>query len=236
MRKNKVLDQIRGRLIVSCQSEPPEPLAAPEMLAAMAMAAEMGGAAGIRANLPENIKSIKKAIDLPVIGIFKKVYPGFDVFITPTENEAFAVAKSGCEIIALDATRRKRPNDEKISDIIKAIRQFDQSVLLMADIATPEEGFEAAEAGFDLIGTTLSGYTDYTKKKAATDRPDFDLLEGLAKRLSDKVPVIAEGRIRTPEQARQALDFGAFAVVVGSAITRPWLITKRFADAIENRY
>lgn len=233
MDREKILNKIKHGLIVSCQSEPPEPLAKPDILTAMAKAAIMGGAVAIRANLPENIRAMHKEIEVPLIGIYKEVYPNYGVFITPTLKEAREVIKSGCEILALDATKRERPHGQKLTDLVK-ILQAESNILLMADISTFDEGLRAAEIGFDLIGTTLSGYTDYTLNRNKVGLPDYELILALVNELDGKVPVIAEGRIWTPEQATKAMELGAFAVVVGTAITRPWAITERFTKALRD--
>lgn len=233
MDKDNILNKIKNGLIVSCQSEPPEPLANPKMLTGMAQSAIMGGAVAIRANLPVNIKAMREEIDVPIIGIYKEVYPDYDVFITPTLKEAREVADCGCEILAMDATKRERPNKESLSQILETIRSK-SDILLMADIATFEEAVKAVEMGFDLIGTTLSGYTDYTLDRNKVGLPDYELILALVKEFGSDVPVIAEGRIWTPEQAVKALELGAYAVVVGTAITRPWAITERFTQAMRD--
>lgn len=232
MTRQDILQRIKNGLIVSSQAEGEEPLNSPRILAALAQAAVNGGAVGIRAERPENIVAIKKAVSVPVIGIYKVKYSDSEVFITPTIKEALAVLDTGAEIIALDATLRKRPNHEKLVTIIADIRQRGD-VLLMADISTYEEAISAADMGFDIIGTTLSGYTSYTSERAQADAPDFELLEKLCARFGDQIPVIAEGRIRTPEHAARAFACGAYSVVIGSAITRPHLVTKRITDAIQ---
>ncbi len=232
MTKQDILKKIANGLIVSSQAEGEEPLNSPQILAALAQAAVNGGAVGIRAERPENIVAIKNAVSAPVIGIYKVKYQDSEVFITPTLREAFDVLAAGAEIIALDATLRERPNHEKLETIIAEIRQR-SDVLLMADISTFEEGIAAAEMGFDIIGTTLSGYTNYTAERAQADAPDFELLEKLCLHFGDQIPVIAEGRIRTLEHAVRAFECGAHSVVVGSAITRPHLVTKRITDVIQ---
>jgi len=231
--REKVLASIQGGLIVSCQAEDHEPLGKPEILAAMAKAAVMGGAAGIRACYPQNISAIKTAVDVPVIGIYKKVYPDSEVFISATLWENREVAATKSEIIALDATARLRPNGEKLAEIIAVLRR-ESDALLMADISTLNEGIRAAEMGFDLVGTTLAGYTAYSRAGLNEYAPDFNLITKLARELNSRVPLIAEGRIWNPSDARKALDLGAYAVVVGSAITRPWLITERFVKALKD--
>ena len=231
MNKQKILEQLKNKLIVSCQAENDEPLGRPEILAAIAETAVMGGAAGIRACYPENISAIKKAVDVPVIGIYKKEYPDSQVFISPTIKENLEIAKTNPEIIALDATDRKRPHNEKLTDIIKELRaNFDG--LLMADIDTLDNGLKAAELGFDLIGTTLSGYTQATRSRAIDYQPDFKLIQNLIDELKENVPVIAEGRIWNPEDALKIMDIGVHSIVIGSAITRPHHITRRFIKAM----
>ena len=232
MNKQNILKQIKNKLIVSCQAEKDEPLGKPEILAAMAETAVIGGAAGIRACYPENIKAIKEAVEVPVIGIYKQKYPDSEVFISPTIKENLAVAETNSEIIALDATNRNRPNDEKLENIVASLRENSDS-LLMADIDTLENGLKAAALGFDLIGTTLSGYTAATQEKAIDYRPDFKLIKNLIDGLNGNVPVIAEGRIWNPEDAHKIMKMGVHSIVIGSAITRPHHITQRFVKAIK---
>lgn len=221
----KFIDQVRGRLIVSCQALASEPLHGSQIMARMAVAARQGGAVGIRANSPEDIRAIREAVNLPIIGLYKDGDSG--VYITPNLRHARAVAQAGADIIALDATQRPRPNGEQLSDIIAAIH-VEMDKLVLADVSTLEEGIAAVQMGADFVAPTLSGYTDYSPK---LDGPNFDLIRELAQRV--KVPVIAEGHIRTPEEARAALDAGAMAVVVGSAITRPQWITAQFAAVLD---
>ncbi|NOX88227.1 MAG: N-acetylmannosamine-6-phosphate 2-epimerase, partial [Calditrichaeota bacterium] len=192
----------------------------------------MGGAVGIRANLPQNIRAMLKALDVPVIGIYKKVYQNSEVFITPTLRELKALLRTGVPIVAMDATDRQRPSGQDLEDLV-AYARANSSALLMADISAVEEGLRASELGFDLIGTTLAGYTEYTKKSFNPEEPDFKLIADLSKSLEGRTPVIAEGRIWFPEQAIKSLKLGAFAVVVGTAITRPWAITQRFVKALK---
>ena len=230
--KQTVLERLSGGLIVSCQSEPPEPFARPSLLLAMAQAAIMGGAVGIRTNLPKNVAYLLKHLSVPVIGIYKKRYPNSEVFITPTLNELRALLKTNPPVIALDATNRKRPGRLQLKELLEFARTQSEH-LLMADISTLAEGVAAAEMGFDLISTTLAGYTEQTKHSFKPFEPDFNLISELVKEVGTKVPVIAEGRIWQPEQAQKCLELGAFAVVVGTAITRPWVITSRFAEALK---
>ncbi|MFW6270911.1 MAG: N-acetylmannosamine-6-phosphate 2-epimerase [Bacillota bacterium] len=223
-----ILNEIKKGLIVSCQALEDEPLNGSEIMVKMAKAAKMGGAVGIRANSPEDIAAIKKEIDLPVIGIHKQMKYNSNIYITPTIKEVSEIVKAGSDIVAIDATRRSRPDGQSLFDFIKEIKkQF--NVPIMGDISILEEGKNAESAGVDLVGTTLSGYTDYSRKKKG---PDFELLKNLVKELS--IPVIMEGKITKPKEAKKALDIGAYAVVVGSAITRPRTITARFVDTIKN--
>jgi N-acylglucosamine-6-phosphate 2-epimerase len=235
MNKSGVIVSLEHGLIVSCQAEEHEPLGKPEILAALAQAAVTGGAVGIRACCPQNILAIQASVRVPIIGITKKVYPDSEVFITPTLLDALDIAETCPEIIALDATRRHRPRGESLENIFSILRRRTAS-LIMADISDFEEGMQAAEMGFDLIGTTLSGYTDYSLSSDGQYEPDLKLIYLLARELGQTVPVIAEGRYWQPEDAVKALNQGAWAVVVGSAITRPQLITRRYVDKIQASY
>ena len=223
------LEKIKGGLIVSCQALPDEPLHSSHIMARMAVAAEMGGAKGIRANGVNDILEIKKAVKLPVIGIIKKEYSDSLVYITPTLKEIDALVECECEIIALDATARLRPNGVVLKDFFKEAREKYPKQLFMADCSTYEEGMTAAALGFDLIGSTLSGYTE---KSAGSPQPNFHMLSGLVYNCGK--PVIAEGGIWSPEDLRLAKNCGIFAAVVGSVITRPALITKRYAQIMED--
>lgn len=225
--KNKILEAVNGGLIVSCQALPHEPLHSSYIMSRMAVAAKEGGAIGIRANTKEDIIEIKKSVDLPVIGIVKRDYGSCPVFITPTKKEIDELIESRCEIIALDATSRKRPNGETLEELVNYVREENKEILLMADCATVEEAIAADRLGFDFIGTTLVGYTEESKgDKIAED--DFKILRDIITLV--KTPVIAEGNIDTPEKAKRVLELGSFTVVVGSIITRPQLITKLFVD------
>ncbi len=223
-----LLTKLHRGLIVSCQAEPHEPLYGPVFMAAVAHAAAAGGAAAIRANGPTDIAAVRAAVAIPIIGIYKVDLPGFKVRITPTLDYARQIAPAGADLIALDATARPRPGGIAIADLIARVREV-TGCPVIADIATMEEGVAAAEAGADAVATTLSGYTD---DSPAQNDPDYELIHQLAPVL--KVPLIAEGRIATPEQAERALALGAYAVVVGSAITRPQWITERFVERLRN--
>ncbi len=222
-----ILQQIQGGLVVSCQALEGEPLHGARHMAAMAKAAELGGAAGIRANGPADIAAIREAVALPIIGIHKLYTPGYEVYITPTFESAAAVAAAGANMIAIDGTMRTRPGPDSLPDLIRRIqRELGRPV--MADCATVDEALEAAAAGADVVATTMAGYTDETRDEAASAA---ELVTAIRSYID--VPVIAEGRIWTPDEARRALDAGAHAVVVGSAITRPQEITRRFVQALQ---
>ena len=224
---NEIFQKIKGGLIVSCQALEDEPLHGSAFMAKMALAAFQGGAVGIRANTYEDIKAIKEKVNLPVIGIVKRKYEDSDIYITPTIIEINEVVRAGAEIIALDCTLRKRPNNESLDELILIIRKRFPSILIMADISTLEEGINAERLGVDIISTTLAGYTDYTISK---DAPDFQLIEDLVEKVH--IPVIAEGKIDCPEQAKKCLSIGVHAIVVGGAITRPKQITEKFVIEI----
>ena len=228
MSNQEILESIRGKLIVSCQALPDEPLHSSYIMSRMAYAAYEGGASGIRANSTADITEIRKVVKLPMIGIIKEVYEGCEVYITPTLKEVDALVKTGVEIIAMDATARPRPDGRGLSETFKEIRKRYPEQLFMADCSNVEEGMKAAELGFDLIGTTMSGYTPYTK---GTPLPNYVMMEVLARDCGK--PVIAEGGIWSPEQLKKAFDTGVWAAVVGSAITRPREITKKYAEVIK---
>ncbi|SMB99632.1 N-acylglucosamine-6-phosphate 2-epimerase [Thermanaeromonas toyohensis ToBE] len=222
-----ILRRLEKGLIVSCQAPVDDPLHSSFIMARIAKAAELGGAVAIRANGYEDILAIRKEVKLPIIGLIKKHYEGYKPYITPTIEEVDKVIKAGADIVAVDATKACKPGNITTAEFFTMIRQKYPKTLIMADISTYEEGIEAYYLGFNLISTTLSGYTDYSPQ---IDEPDFELIERLSKDV--KVPLIAEGRIWTPEQAIKAFEKGAYAVVVGTAITRPQEITRRFVNYI----
>ncbi|MFK3732264.1 N-acetylmannosamine-6-phosphate 2-epimerase [Streptomyces sp. NPDC088090] len=224
-KKDELLSRLRGTLIVSCQAYPGEPMRDADTMRRVALAVRDGGAAGVRAQGLDDIRAIRGALDLPLIGLWKDGAEG--VYITPTARHALAVREAGADVVALDATDRPRPDGRPLADSIGAVRAA--GGLVMADVSTYEEGVRAAELGADLVGTTLSGYTPATYARRAAG-PDLDLVERLAGALD--VPVVAEGRIHTPAQAARALERGAHAVVVGTAITHPTTLTGWFAAAV----
>ena len=215
-------------LIVSCQAEGDSPFNAPVFIAAFARAAEMGGAVAVRVCGAENVAAVRRAVHIPVIGLTKSAYPDGSVLITPGQEDVAALIGAGADVVAMDGTARRRATGWSGTDTLGGVvRAFAAPV--MADVATLEEGLAAAAAGAAYVGTTLSGYTPDTQARDDGE-PDFGLLEGLAARLPGRV--IMEGRIWTPAQAAEALRRGAHAVVVGTAITRPVEIVRRFAAAL----
>ncbi|MGL5378959.1 N-acetylmannosamine-6-phosphate 2-epimerase [Clostridium sp.] len=228
--KESFIEKVRGGLIVSCQALDDEPLHSSFIMGRMARAAKIGGAIGIRANTIEDIREIKKEVDLPVIGIIKKVYGESNVYITPTLKEIRELCNLGIvDVIAIDATKRDRPDGSDLFEVVRTIKSEFKDVLLMADISDLEEAIIAENYGFDFVGTTLYGYTDYTKGLNIEDN-DFEFLKKVIKAIN--IPVIAEGNVDTPIKAKRCLELGALAVVTGGAITRPQLITKKFVDEI----
>ena len=229
MGKYDALAQLRGGLIVSCQAAPSPSLENPDILAAIAEAVVAGGAVGIRADGPENVRAIRERTEVPIIGIWKRTFPDSEVFITPRLQDVIAVADAGTEIVALDATSRTRPDGETLEMVVQKAKTHFAS-LLMADVSNFEEGVRAAELGFDLVSTTLSGYVGDSTE--TPNGPDLDLVERLSQHLEDSAPVVAEGRISTPDQATEAINRGAFCVVVGTAITRPQTLTQDFCKGM----
>ena len=222
---------LKGGLIVSCQPDADDALHDPMnhamIMAALAQSAVLGGAAGIRADGPQHTAAIRAVLQVPIIAIFKHDLPGFAVRITPTVADAVAVAQAGADFIAVDGTARPRPECESAADFIRQVI-LATGLPVMADISTYEEGLAAAQAGACAVLTTLSGYAAGSPQQTG---PDFELLTRLVQSVG--VPVIAEGRYATPAQAAQAMQAGAWAVTVGSAITRPKTITRTFVKAIQ---
>jgi N-acylglucosamine-6-phosphate 2-epimerase len=221
---------LRGGLVVSCQAYPGEPMRDPHTMSQVAASVERGGAVAVRAQGPEDITAVAAAVDVPVIGIWKDGADG--VFITPTLDHARRVLDAGADVLALDGTTRPRPDRRPLAETIAAIRDEYGDVPIMADCDSVASALAAREAGADLIGTTLAGYTD---ARPRTVGPDLALIDELAAALPTGTPIVAEGRIHTPEQARATLGHGAFCVAVGTAITHPTTITGWFADAVGGR-
>lgn len=225
----EIFDELRNGLIVSCQSEGRDPFNSPEGVSLFAIAAEMGGASGIRSEGVEKTKKILSVVKLPVIGLIKSKFDDGSVKITGSFKDFESLLEIGCHIIAVDGTFRKREGLSGPEFISKLKKNY--NAIILADISTVEEGIACAYNGADCISTTLSGYTPETKH-LNTDKPDFDLLNSLVKKIN--LPVLAEGRYNLPEYAARAIKMGAWCVVVGTAITRPRIITSWFVDAIQN--
>ena len=227
---NEKVESLKGKLIVSCQALPHEPLHSSFIMGRMALAAKEGGAYGIRANTKEDIAEIQARVDLPVIGIVKRDYEDSKVYITPTMREINELMEVKPDIIALDATHSLRPGGRTLDEFYREIRNSYPEQLLMADCSTVEEALFADQLGFDFIGTTLVGYTDQSRD-LKIESNDFEIIRQIVAKVKHRV--IAEGNINTPEKAKRVIELGAFSVVVGSIITRPQLITKSFAEALD---
>ncbi|MCU0256034.1 MAG: putative N-acetylmannosamine-6-phosphate 2-epimerase [Vicinamibacterales bacterium] len=220
-------DLPRG-LVVSCQAEGDSPFNAPGFIVAFAKAAEMGGAVGVRICGVENVAAVRQAVRVPIVGLTKARYPDGSVLITPGEDEARALVEAGADYVALDATARPRPTGASSLDVLRAVRDG-LGARVFADVSTLDEGIAAAAAGATLVATSLAGYTPDTAATANAG-PDLDLVARLAARLPGQV--VAEGRLWAPDEARAALARGAYAVVVGTAITRPVDIVRRWVAAL----
>lgn len=220
-----MLPEIRG-LIVSCQAPADSPLHDPVVIAAMAQAAVNQGAVGVRIDTPYHVSAVREKVKQPIIGLWKQQIPGYEVYITPRYEDAEAIASAGADIIAIDATLRQRPNRETVAGLIKRIHN-ELGKLVMADVDTIESAIAAADAGADIVGTTLYGYTNETKHLSP---PGFELLTQMVQKLD--IPVICEGGISSPQMAREALNLGAYAVVVGTAITGIDYLVKAYREGI----
>jgi N-acylglucosamine-6-phosphate 2-epimerase len=229
-RREDMNEIIPRGLVVSCQAEGDSPFNSPQMIFAFAKAAEMGGAVGVRLEGIKNIEYSAKKISIPIIGIIKGKYESGEVLITPRFEDAKNIADAGARIIGIDATRRIRPDGSSSYEIIKRIKD-DLKISIFADVSNAIEGLSAVDAGADYIGTTLSGYTRYSKKK--NDGPDLELVSELSRIV--KVPVFCEGMIRNPDDVAAALNQGAYGVVVGTVITRPINIVEIFVKPFKGR-
>ncbi|WP_089775776.1 N-acetylmannosamine-6-phosphate 2-epimerase [Ruania alba] len=215
---------MRGGLIVSCQAYPGEPMRDPRTMTQVALSVVAGGAVAVRVEGPDDVRAVSAQVPVPVVGLWKDGTDG--VFITPTLRHALAVAEAGAHVVALDGTRRPRPDGRTLAETIAGLREATEA-LVMADCGSVADALAAQEAGADLLSTTLSGYSG---ERPMRDGPDLELVAAIAGEVS--VPVVAEGRIRTPEQAAVALERGAFAVCVGTAITHPASITRWFRETL----
>ena len=223
-----IINRLKGKVVVSCQAMPSEPLYLEKCMVAMMKSVVKGGAGGLRVAGARDVRNAKHLFDIPVIGLTKPdIIPSNwqeIVYITPTLKEVIELVEAGADIIAFDGTMRERPNGAKLDEIIKYIKI--NKKFSMADISTLEEGINAEKLGANILSTTLSGYTQFSKNRG--DGPDFELLKQLVE--NTNLPVVLEGRIWEPKEVEKAFELGAHCVVIGSAITRPQLITKRFVQ------
>ncbi|MDN5790693.1 MAG: N-acetylmannosamine-6-phosphate 2-epimerase [Micrococcales bacterium] len=219
-----LLEGLRGQLIVSCQAYPGEPMRDPRTMSQVAQAVVRGGAAAVRAQGLDDIRLVAKSVEVPVIGLWKDGDTG--VYITPTVRHALAVLDAGADIVAIDGTRRRRPDGLTLAETLAEIRRHTPA-LVMADCGSVEDGLAAEDAGVDILGTTLAGYTG---ERPTTRGPDFELVDHLC--AVTGLPVMAEGRYHTPAQAAEAIARGAHAVCVGTAITHPTTLTTWFHEAV----
>ncbi|MEA5014765.1 MAG: N-acetylmannosamine-6-phosphate 2-epimerase [Candidatus Limiplasma sp.] len=228
-RKKKILESFQGGLIVSCQVQKDDPIYTDDIVVKMAQAAEWAGAVGIRANTPEQIRAIKEAVKLPIIGLYKIWHEDTDVFITPTLEAARQVWEAGAEIIALDCTTQTTHEGTVARDLLPIVKKEIPNAIVFADISTYEEAQWAVDNGADIVGPTLYGYT---RETAHIEMPDLREFARMCRDFKDSAYVIMEGHIYSPEDAMKCIFLGAHSVVVGSAITRPHLTAKRFVDLL----
>ena len=225
---NALLDSMRGGLVVSCQAYPGEPMLDPRTMAQVAQAAVAGGAVGIRGKGLDDLRAMRPVVDVPIIGLVKVGDTG--VYITPTLADCIEVAATGCEIVALDGTRRPRPDGLSLAETVAGLRERFPDVLVMADCGSVGDAEAALAAGVDILGTTLAGYTGEREK---TDGPDWEVVDGVVALAAESgTPVLVEGRVHTTAQAAEAVRRGAWSVVVGTAITHPTSLTRWFAEAV----
>lgn len=227
--QKRIVESLKGGLIVSCQVQHDDPVYSLDFVVKMAKAAQWGGAVGLRANSPDQIRAIKQSVDLPLIGLYKIWHDDTDVFITPTLEAAKEVWEAGADIIALDCTSQITHEGRPAYELLQVVKREIPDALIFADVSNYEEAVRAISLGADLVGPTLYGYTAETKD---IEEPDLREFARMCRDFKDKAYVIMEGHIYTPEDAMKAIFLGAHAVVVGSAITRPHLITKRFTDLL----
>lgn len=223
---NPLLEAMRGRLVVSCQAYPGEPMRDPRTTAQVAASVVRGGAAAVRVQGIDDVRATVRAVDVPVIGLWKDGAEG--VFITPTLEHALAVAQAGAHVVALDGTRRPRPDGLTLAETVARFRDASDA-LLMADCGSLDDALAAQDAGVDVLGTTLAGYSG---ERPRTAGPDFEVVTQVVAACT--LPVVVEGRVHSPAQAAEAMALGAFSVCVGTAITHPATITGWFADAVAN--
>ncbi|MDO5533131.1 MAG: N-acetylmannosamine-6-phosphate 2-epimerase [Propionibacteriaceae bacterium] len=222
---NALLESVKGGLVVSCQAYPGEPMLDPNTMAQVAQAVVAGGAVAVRAKGLDDLRAIRAVVDAPIIGLVKVGDSG--VYITPTLADCLEVAETGCEIVALDGTRRPRPDGRTLAETVAGLKKRFPDVLVMADCGSVADAEAAVEAGVDILGTTLAGYSGERPK---TEGPDWEVVDGIV--ALDALPVFVEGRVHTTAQAAEAIRRGAWAVVVGTAITHPTSITRWFAEAV----
>ncbi len=225
----EIITSLKGGLIVSCQVQHDDPTYSIDFVVKMAKAAQWGGAVGLRANSPDQIRAIKNEVDLPLIGLHKIWFDDTDVFITPTLEAAKGVWEAGADIIAMDCTSQITHVGRPAYELLPIVKREIPEALIFADVSSYEEAVRAIELGADFVGPTLYGYTAQTKH---IEEPDLREFARMCRDFKDKAHVVMEGHIYTPEDAMKALYLGAYSVVVGSAITRPHLITKRFSDLL----
>ncbi len=223
-----IINRLKNKVVVSVQAMPSEPLYLEKCMVAMMKSVVKGGAGGLRVAGARDVKNAKHLFDIPIIGLTKPevIPPNWQeiVYITPTLDDVIELVKAGADIIAFDGTMRERPSGTKLEDLIKYVKINKR--VSMADISSLEEGINAAKLGANMLSTTLSGYTQFSQNRG--EGPDFELLEQLVKETN--LPVVLEGRIWEPDEVDRAFELGAHCVVIGSAITRPQLITKRFVQ------